>query len=352
MGAPVASAPITRTEPASRGVLFAFGAYGLWGVFPLYFQLLSNAGAWEIIAHRAVWTCLCAVVGIAVARQWYNLRAVLARPRVVAMIAAGGVVVVTNWGIYVWAVINDHVVDASLGYYINPLVTVALAVLVLHERLSRLQVVALSIGATAVIVLVITYRQVPWVALGLAFSFGTYALVKNRAGRHATPLVGLGLETSVVVPFAVAFIVWLQVTGRGTLTGHGGGHASLLVLTGLVTAVPLLFFAAAAGRVPLSTLGLIQYVTPTCALLIGVVLDHEPMSPARWIGFGLVWCALIVLAWDGLTSSRTPAPAPVGASEGSTDPAPEPALAPSARPASPSDDAVPAPSAPDKDGFR
>jgi len=291
---------VQNAEPASRGVLFAFAAYGMWGVFPLYFQLLANAGAWEILAHRALWTCVVAFAGIAIARQWANLRAVLAQPKVVATIMTGGVVVAANWGIYVWAVISDHVVDASLGYYINPLVTVALAVIVLHEKLRRLQLIALAIGAVAVIVLVVAYKQVPWVSLGLALTFGTYSLIKNRVGRHAVPLVSLGVETSVLVPFAVAFIVWLQTTGRGTLTNHGPGHFWLLISTGLVTALPLLFFAAAAARVPLATLGLIQYTTPTFALLIGVLLDHEAMTPARWAGFALVWCALIVLAWDAL----------------------------------------------------
>jgi len=305
---------VQNAEPASRGVLYGVAAYGIWGVFPLFFQLLASAGAWEILAHRALWTCVVAVAGIAIMRQWGNLRSVLAQPKVVAMIAAGGVVVATNWGIYVWAVISDHVVDSSLGYFINPLVTVALAVVVLHERLRRLQVVALSIGALAVVVLVVAYRQVPWVALSLAITFATYSLIKNRAGRHATPLVSLGLETSVLVPFALGFIVWLQVSGRGTLTGHGPVHFWLLISTGLVTAIPLLFFAGAASRVRLSTLGLIQYLTPTFGLLIGVVLDHEPMSPARWAGFALVWCALIVLAWDMLRRPRAPeAPAPSSA---------------------------------------
>jgi len=296
---------VQNGEPASRGLLFGFAAYGLWGVFPLFFQLLANAGAMEILAHRALWTCVFAFAGIAITRQWANLREVLRQPRVVATIMAGGVVVAANWGIYVWAVIRDHVVDASLGYFINPLVTVALAVVVLHEKLRRPQIVALAIGALAVIVLVVAYKQVPWVSLGLAITFATYSLIKNRVGRHAVPLVSLGVETSVLVPFAVAFIVWLQATGRGALTDHGPGHFWLLISTGAVTAIPLLFFAAAASRIPLSTLGLIQYTTPTFALLIGVLLDHEAMSPARWAGFALVWCALIILAWDGLRGHQS-----------------------------------------------
>jgi len=289
---------VPKPEPASRGVLLGFAAYGLWGVFPLYFQLLAPAGAWEILAHRAVWTCLFAAAGVAVARQWGNVKSVLARPRVVATLAAGGVVVAANWGIYVWAVISDHVVDSSLGYYINPLVTVALAVTVLHERLRRLQIVALAIGALAVIVLVAAYRQVPWVALGLAVTFAVYSLIKNRVGRYAQPLVSLSIETSVLVPFAIGFLIYLQTTGRSTFVNHGPLHMWLLVTTGIVTAVPLLFFAAAARRIPLSTLGLIQYITPTAGLLIGVLIDHEAMRPARWIGFALIWCALIALSLD------------------------------------------------------
>ena len=295
-----------KPEPRSRGVLFGFAAYGLWGLFPLYFDRLADSSAWEIVAHRVVWTLLVAVVGIALARQWANVRAVWANRRVLGTLAAAGVIVTANWGIYVWAIVNDRVVDAALGYFINPLVTVALAIVVLRERLRTGQIVALGIGAAAVIVLVVGYGEVPWVALSLAITFGVYSLAKNRVGPYAKPLVSLGVETAVMTPAALAFIVWLQLAGIGTLTSHGPAHTWLLVLAGAVTAAPLLFFAAAASRIPLSMLGLIQYSTPTLQFLLGVLVYHEVMPPARWIGFGLVWCALIALTWDSVRAIRRP----------------------------------------------
>jgi len=291
-------------EPVSRGVWFGFAAYGLWGLFPLYFDQLTASSAWEILAHRIVWTFLIAAVGIAIMRQWGNLKAVVTNPKVVATLAVGGVILTANWGIYVWAIISGHVVDAALGYFINPLVTVALAVIVLRERLRVGQIVALAIGVVAVVVLVAGYGQVPWIALSLALTFGTYALVKNRVGPYAKPLVGIGVETTVLTPFAAAFIIWLQVSATGTLTTDGPLHTWLLVLAGAVTVAPLLFFAASASRIPLSMLGLIQYVTPTFQFVIGVFIDHEVMPPARWAGFALVWCALIALTWDSVRAAR------------------------------------------------
>ncbi len=294
-----------QPEPASRGVLFGFIAYGLWGLFPLYFDQLADAGALEILAHRVAWTFVFCLIGITVTRQWGNVRAVLAKHKVAGTLAIAGVIVAANWGIYVWAVLVGQVVDASLGYYINPLVTVALAVIVLHEKLRPAQVVALAIGAAAVVVLVVGYGQVPWVALGLALTFAVYSLAKNRVGQHTTPTVGLSIETTALTPFAIAYIVWLQATGVGTFTGHGAAYTWLLLLAGVVTAAPLLFFAASARRVSLTTLGLIQYVTPTLQLIIGLVIGHEVMTPARWLGFALVWCSLVVLTWDSVRTIRT-----------------------------------------------
>ena len=293
-----------KLEPSSRGVLFGFAAYGMWGLFPLYFDLLADASAWEIVAHRIVWTMLLAAVGIAVVRQWDNLRAVLANRKVLGTLAAAGVLVTLNWTIYVWAVVNGRVVDAALGYFINPLVTVTLAIVVLRERLRPVQLVALGISVVAVVILVVGYGEAPWVALGLAVSFGSYSLAKNRVGPYVKPLVGLGVETTVVAPAALAFIVWAQTTGVGTLTSHGSLHLWLLVASGAVTAIPLLAFAAAASRIPLSMLGMLQYLTPTLHFLIGVFLNHEEMPPARWIGFGLVWCALVALTWDSIHAAR------------------------------------------------
>ena len=295
---------VPKPEPGSRGVLFGFAAYGLWGLFPLYFDQLASSSALEILAHRLVWTFLLALIGIAVVRQWDNVRTVLSMRRVVGTLAVAGVVVAANWGIYVWAVVSDWVVDAALGYFINPLVTVAVAVVALHEKLRKAQIVALAIGAAAVVVLIVGYGQVPWIALALAVTFATYSFAKNRVGPYAKPLVGLGIETTALTPIAAVFIVWLQATGTGTLLNQTPLHTWLLLLAGVVTAAPLLFFAAAASRIPLSTLGLIQYVTPTLQFIIGLVVNREVMPPARWAGFALIWCALIVLTWDSVRVAR------------------------------------------------
>ena len=288
----------------NRGVLAGFAAYGLWGLFPLYFDQLAPAGAWEILAHRVLWTFVFCALGLTVVRGWAGVTSVLRQPRVAGTLAVAGVIVTANWGIYVWAVVNGQVVDAALGYFINPLVTVALAVLVLHERLRPGQIVALSIGAAAVIVLIAGYGRVPWIAIGLALTFGVYSLAKNRVGPHATPLAGLALETSTLTPVAIVFIVWLQATGTGTLTGNGPLHTWLLLLSGVVTALPLLLFAAAARRISLTMIGLLQYIMPTCQFLIGVLVNREIMPPTRWAGFALIWCALIALTWDSIRSAR------------------------------------------------
>jgi len=295
---------VAKSPAASRGVLFGFVAYGLWGLFPLYFDQLASASALEILAHRIVWTFVLSAIAIVVMRQWDNVKYVFANRKVFVTLAIAGVVVAANWGIYVWAVVSDRVVDAALGYFINPLVTVAVAVVALRERLRVAQVIALLIGVAAVVVLIVGYGEVPWVALGLALTFAAYSYAKNRVGPYAKPLVGLGIETTVLAPFAAAFIIYLQATGTGTLVNQGPLHMWLLLLAGVVTAGPLLFFAAAASRIPLSTLGMIQYVTPVFQFVMGVLIYHETMPSARWAGFVLIWCALILLTWDSVHATR------------------------------------------------
>ncbi len=289
----------------SRGLVFAFSAYLLWGAFPFYFKLLSAAAAFEIIGHRVVWTfgfCLLAVV---LWRELGHLREILADPKLFWGLSAAGVLVTTNWSVYVWGVLNDHVVDAALGYFINPLVTVGLAVLVLKERLRIAQKVAVGIATVAVIVIALGFGQVPWVALSLAITFGLYGLVKNQVGGRVSPLVGLTVETALLTPVALAFLIWLQATGASNFLSHGPGLTFGLVAAGVVTAIPLLLFAAAASRIPLSMIGLIQYLTPTIQFAFGVWINHEVMPLPRWIGFGMVWVALIVLTIDSLRAART-----------------------------------------------
>jgi chloramphenicol-sensitive protein RarD len=289
----------------SRGVLYGIGAYGLWGVFPLYFRLLESSGAVEVVVHRVLWSLLvCAVVVMAV-HGWADLRATLVTPRRVVPLGIGAALLAINWGVYVYAVNSGQVVEASLGYYINPLVTVLLGVLVLRERLRLWQWTSVGLGALAVAVLGVAHGKPPLIALTLAVSFGLYGLIKNRVGANVGALTSLTTETVVLALPATAVLLWLESTGRGHFTADPPWQGLLLASAGIATVVPLLFFAASARRVPLSTLGLLQYLTPTLQLLCGVLLLGEHMPPARWAGFALVWVALVVLTADTLqTASR------------------------------------------------
>ena len=290
----------------SRGLLLAFLAYLLWGAFPLYFQLLSAADPVEIIGHRLVWTFLFCLAGVLIWREWTHLRQVLADRKLFWGLSLAGVLVSANWLIYVWGVLNNHIVDAALGYFINPLFTVSLAVFVLGEKLRKAQQVAVGIGLLAVVVIAVGYGQVPWVALSLAISFGLYGLVKKQVGGRVSPLVGLTVETAMLAPIALAYLVWLQASGGSAYLAHGPGLTIALTLAGAITAIPLLMFAAASSRIPLSMMGLIQYLTPVIQFSFGVWVNHEVMPLPRWIGFGLVWVALIVLTVDGLRRAQRP----------------------------------------------
>nr|WP_277818672.1 EamA family transporter RarD [Cellulosimicrobium arenosum] len=285
-------------------MLFGVGAYALWGTMPLYFPLLEPAGPVEIIAHRIVWCLVVCVLALLVTGGLRRFRAVLRDRRTFATLALGGVLVATNWTIYVYGVLSGHVLDAALGYFVNPLVTVLLAVVVLRERLRPAQWVALGLGAAAVVVITAGVGEVPWIALGVAFSFGLYGLVKNRVGRTVEALPGLAAETAALAPFALAFLLWLGLTGAGTFTPADTGHDLLLASSGIVTAGPLLLFAAAARRIPLAVVGMLQYLTPVLQFLCGLLVFHEAMPPSRWIGFSLVWIALVVLSTDAVRAVR------------------------------------------------
>jgi chloramphenicol-sensitive protein RarD len=304
---PVATADRPQRTPAQQrtraGIAAGAGAYLLWGVFPLYFPLLAPAGALEILVHRVLWSLVVCVVVLTVARRWRRVREVVAS-RAMLVLPPAAVLIAVNWLVYVYAVNSAQVVQTALGYYINPLVTVLLGVVLLRERLRRLQWGALGIGMVAVVVMTLDYGRLPWIALVLACSFGTYGLLKNRVGRGVDALTSLSVETAVLAPVALGVLVWLETSAQGTLTSQGPGHALLLASTGIITAVPLLMFASAARRIPLSMIGLLQYVTPSMQLLIGVAVQGEPMTPGRWAGFGLVWLALAVLTVDLLTAAQ------------------------------------------------
>lgn len=275
-----------------RGFLYGAAAYLLWGLFPLYWPLLEPAGAVEILAHRVAWSLVTMLVIVALSRRLPQFRRLFAQHRARNLLSVAAVVIAVNWGTYIYGVNNHRVVETSLGYFINPLVTVLMGVLILRERLRTWQWGALGIAFVAVVGLTVEYGHPPWIALTLAFSFGTYGLAKKQAGVEAVE--SLTFETLVLVPVALGYLIWLGSSGDSNFTGHGVGHALLLASTGIVTAIPLLCFGAAAIRVPMTTLGLLQYLAPILQFLLGVTVLDEAMSPMRWVGFALVWVALVI----------------------------------------------------------
>ena len=281
-------------------MLYGVACYVLWGLFPLYWPLLEPAGAVEILAHRIVWSLLVVATVLAVTRSWGWIRPLLADRATLARMALAAVLIAVNWATYIWGVNNEHVVETSLGYFINPVVTVMIGVLVLHERLRPVQWAAIGLGTLAVIVLAVDYGRPPWIALTLAFSFGTYGLLKKQVGATVGAVQSLTVETAVLFLPALTYLVVLDARGDAQLGHSGLGHGLLLASAGIATAVPLLFFASAARRIPLSTLGLLQYIAPVLQFLTGVLLYDEPMPASRWVGFVLVWAALAVLTFDGL----------------------------------------------------
>jgi chloramphenicol-sensitive protein RarD len=291
-----------------HGLVFGLGAYLAWGMFPLYFPLLDPAGTWEVLACRIVFSAATTGLVLLVAGR---LRGALhIGSRALQRLAVASVLVAINWGLYIWGVDHHHVVACSLGYFVNPLVTVALGVLVLHERLRRTQWCALGVGAVAVVVITVGLGTLPWLALCLALTFGAYSLAKKQVGVPA--LEGLFVEAGVLSLPGIIVLATLNSSGHGTFAGHGGGHVVLLLSAGAVTAVPLLLFAGAASRLPLSTLGLLQYLTPVLQLAVGVGVRHEPLPAPELAGFCLVWVALILLSADGWRhrSRRPPAEQP------------------------------------------
>jgi len=279
-----------------RGVLYGAGAYLLWGLFPLYWPLLEPSSALEVLAHRILWSLVVVVVLLGAMRRLGAVRAALSDRGRALRLALAAVVIAINWGTYIYGVTSGQVVETSLGYFVNPIVTVLLGVVVLGERLRTPQWVALGAAFIAVAVLTVENGSPPWIALVLAFSFGTYGLLKKTAGVGAVE--GLAIETAVLLPVAAAYVAVLGVSGAGTFGSEGPSHAALLALSGLITAVPLLMFGAAASRVSLTTLGLLQYLAPTMQFLLGITLFDEPLPLVKLVGFLLVWFALALFTAD------------------------------------------------------
>ena len=283
------------------GLVYGLGAYVLWGLFPLYWPLLKPATSPEIVSHRAVWTMVFCFIILAITKSLKSTLATFKRPKVAAKLFTASILVSINWLIYIWATNNGHVVEASLGYYINPLIAITFGILLLKERMRPLQWVSVSIATIGVLVLTIDYGRLPWVAFGVALSWGTYGLIKKQLNLGAVE--GLAIETLIAfIPYC-AYLVFLGSTGEGQF-GQGVSVTILLISAGAVTAIPLLMFNASTTRLPLTTIGLLQYITPTLTFIIGVWVNHEVMSTARWVGFFVIWIALFVLAYDLVRSGR------------------------------------------------
>ncbi|GAB3650165.1 EamA family transporter RarD [Zhihengliuella somnathii] len=293
------TSPVEQTaRDRTKGLWYGVAAYGLWGILPLYFAVVAAAGAVEIMAHRVVWSLLVCVVLVTVLRQWPVLRALLRTPKALAWLAAASLLIGANWLTFAIAVLNGHALEASLGYYINPLLSIALGVVLLGEKLSRLQFAAIGAAVAAVLVMAVAYGSVPWISLILASTFALYGYAKNRVGRGTTAVASLTVETAVLFVPAVVCLGILGASGTATAFELGAGHFWLLIGLGVITATPLLFFGAAATRLPLSVVGSLQYIAPTAQFLIALLVFGEPMPAERWAGFALVWVAIIILSVD------------------------------------------------------
>lgn len=290
------SSPEVHTQ--GRGVTYGVLAYVLWGLFPAYWPLLVPAAPVEVLAHRIVWSFATMVIVLAVLRKWRPLRELSGKGWL--MVSVAGVLITANWGTYIYAVNTQHVVESALGYFMTPLISVALGVIFLKERLRLPQISAIAVLVVAVIVLTVDYGRLPVISLILACSFGVYGLLKKKV--QLDSFSGLTAESAVIFPIALVYLITLG--SANTFTSEGTSHTLLLLSTGIVTAIPLVLFGAGARRVPLTTMGMLQYLAPILQFIWGVFVAHEPMPTSRWIGFGLVWLALAIFTFDVVRSRR------------------------------------------------
>jgi chloramphenicol-sensitive protein RarD len=298
--------PANPHQKLSRpGLLYAFGAYGMWGLFPLYFLALLPASPFEIVSYRIIFSLLFCALLLTITRGWRKYVALLHQKRTLLILALAGVLLYANWQIFIIAVVSGQVLESSLGYFINPIFTVILGVTVLKERLRPLQWVAVGISFIAVLVLTFSYGKLPWISLALATSFGLYGLIKKRVGLRVDPISGLTIETMWVFPIAIVQLVIVGNLVGLTFIGFGVGHTLLLMSSGILTALPLLLFAGGAKRLPLTAIGLIQYSTPVFTFLLALFVLQEAMPSSRWVGFILIWVSLAVLTFDMVRSART-----------------------------------------------
>jgi chloramphenicol-sensitive protein RarD len=288
----------------NKGVLNGIAAYAMWGFFPIYWKLLHNVPALQVIGHRIGWSFILLTAYILLARKWQDFRSVAFRPRTIGVYSIAAVLLSFNWLIYVWGVNAGFIVETSLGYFINPLLSVLLGVVFLRERLRPLQWIPVGLAAVGVIYLTVVYGRPPWIALSLAFTFGFYGFVKKLSPLGS--LYGLTLETGIVFPIALVYIVFVAFSGSGMFLHSGAATDLLLIGAGAVTTIPLLMFASAAKQIPLTVVGLLQYIAPTLQFLIGVFVYREPFDLSHLIGFGIVWVALVIFAAESYFSNRAP----------------------------------------------
>ncbi|MDQ4214317.1 EamA family transporter RarD [Microbacterium capsulatum] len=297
---------MTTTERSAQsvGVASAVGAYLLWGLLALYFLLLEPTGAWELVAWRVALSFVFCLILLTVTRGWARVIAILRQPRLAALTALAGALIYVNWQVFVLATLGGNIVETSLGYFINPIATMLLGFFVLHERIRRMQWVAIGITVVAIGVIVFAYGKFPWIALLLTASFGLYGLVKKKIGPSVDAISGLTLESLWLLPVAVVQLIAVGATTGITMGANGPVHALLLSFAGIATAVPLLLFAAGTRRIGLVAIGMIQFITPVMQFAEGVLLKHEEMPPARWIGFAVMWIAIAVFVADLAVTAR------------------------------------------------
>lgn len=296
---------MTNEPLHSRGMAAGASAYLAWGLFPLYFAYLSPLGPFEVVAHRIVWSLIFMLLVVTAVRGWRRHLRIWCSKATLCYLLASALLLAINWLLFVYAVHTGHTIDASLGYFINPIVTVVLAVLALGERMRGAQWVAMGFSVAAVAVIWFGYGSLPLIPLLLALTFGTYGLVKNRVGRSVTAIDSLTAESALLAPASLAYLAWLHTYGQGVFGTHGVVFNVAIVAGGVVTGLPLLLFGAATRRIPLRYIGMLQYITPIMQFLLGVLVFHEAMPTARWVGFSLVWVAVVILLVDGLIHSRS-----------------------------------------------
>lgn len=286
------------TAERNTGLLQGLAAYGMWGLLPLYFLTISIASPVEIVANRIVWSLVFCAILLTITRQWRQMAVLGRNKQAMLRLSLASALIAINWLTYTFAVLNGHAVEASLGYFINPLVSTALGVIFLKEKLRPLQWTAMGFGLATVLTLSLAYGKIPYIALTLAFSFGFYGFVKNRVGRTVTALTSLSMETALLSIPAAAVMIWLAATHQSTVFSSGPTHLWLMLASGVITAVPLLLFGAAARRLPLTTVGTLQFIAPILQFILAITVFNEPMPVERLIGFCLVWVAVILLCVD------------------------------------------------------